>query len=86
MSKLNPLYERWDIKYFYKLHLERMEQMEEVPVSYPRFYVRLKSWMMLRDAIYTPSNRNMARYNMKPKPTWKEKLHNILIRFISFFK
>jgi hypothetical protein len=83
MSKLNPLYERWDIKYFYKLHLERMEQMGEVPVSYPRFYVRLKNWMMLRDAIYTPSKTNMIRnkHNMKPN-----KLKNIRFRFISFFK
>lgn len=91
MSKLNPLYERWDVKYFYKLHLERMEQMDQISVTYAQFYLRLKKWMRLRDAIYTPSNTKMVRnrYNMKPQTKTqklKEKLTTIRIRFISYFK
>ena len=91
MSKLNPLYERWDVKYFYKLHLERMQQMNQISVTYAQFYLRLKKWMRLRDAIYTPSNTKMVRnrYNMKPQTKTqklKEKLTTIRIRFISLFK
>ena len=83
MSKLNPLYKRWDIKYFYKLHLERMRQMDKTPVSYPRFYVRLKEWMVLKEAIYTPSETNMVRNKRNMKPN---RLKNIRYRFINFFK
>lgn len=91
MSKLNPLYEHWDIKYLYNEHIKRMQQIDQQPVTYAQFYLRLKKWMRLRDAIYTPSNTKMVRnrYNMKSqtKPQkLKEKLTTIRIRFISLFK
>ena len=89
MSKLNPLYEHWDIKYLYNEHIKRMQQIDQQPVTYAQFYLRLKKWMRLRDAIYTPSNTKMVRYNMKHQTKTqklKEKLTTIRIRFISLFK
>ena len=84
MSKLNPLYEKWDVKYFRKEHIKRMELIWEQPTSYQAFHTRLKSGMSLREAIYTPSNTNMKRNRVQmPKPN---KLKNLRFRFISFFK
>lgn len=87
MSKLNPLYEKWDVKFFWREHIRRMRFISKPHVSYQAFYTRLKNWMSLREAIYTPSNTNMNRYNMKPKRWYKKfksNLHFLRIRFISF--
>ena len=82
MSKLNPLYERWDVLYFRNLHKERQKEMWTEPVKYSAFYDRLKSWMSLKDAIYTPNQQPMTnRVNMKPN-----RFKNIRFRFISLFK
>ena len=91
MSKLNPLYNHWDIKYFWKEHVKRMNQTSKPFVTYTQFYLRLKKWMNLKDAIYTPSNINMARNRINMKPTTKyEQLKTNLtalrIGFISLFK
>ena len=89
MSKINPLYTRWDVKYFRNLHRARMKLIDKPSVSYPSFYERLQKGMSLKEAIYTPSNRNMARYNMKHETKTqklKEKLATKRIRFISLFK
>ena len=56
-SKLSPLYWPWDIKYYWKEHLKRMEIRWEKPVTYARFWDRLERWWKLYDAIYTPNCR-----------------------------
>ena len=82
MSKLNPLYERWDVMYFRNLHKERQAQMWTDPVEYRAFYERLKKWMTLKEAIYTPRLRTMKnKINMKPN-----RLKNLRFRFISLFR
>lgn len=82
MSKLNPLYEKWDVMYFRNLHKRKQEELWNQPVKYSAFYERLKSWMTLKEAIYTPSNKPMAnKINMKPN-----RFKNLLFRFISLFR
>lgn len=81
MSKINPLYKYGDIKYFYKLHKQRQIQMWNAYLSYPAFYNRLKIWMSLKEAIYTPSNTRKIRHNV----VWN-KLRMLRVRFISLFK
>lgn len=83
MSKINPLYEYGDVKYFRNLHKQRQAQMWWTAVSYSSFHIRLSRWMSLKEAIYTPGNTNMRRnrYNMKPN-----RLKNLRFRFISFFR
>lgn len=76
-----PRYNHWDIKYYWRLHKARQQIMEQPSISYVAFYNRIKKWMTLKEAIYTPSNTNMARYNMKPN-----RYKNLRYRFISFFK
>lgn len=43
MSKINPLYEYGDIKYFRNLHKQRQAQMWWVPVGYGAFVTRLQA-------------------------------------------
>lgn len=86
MSKLNPLYTQWDIKYFHNLHKERMHQVWQQSVSYASFYERLKKGMSLKQAIYTPSNTNMKRQPSKQANLSKQAKPSLRFRFISFLK
>lgn len=84
MSKINPLYKKWDVKYFYNLHVERQKLMWETPTSYPAFENRLRKWMVLKEAIYKPCKTNMRRNKIqmpKPKP-----VRNWWYRFINLFR
>ena len=59
MTKTNfPI---WDIKFYYGIHINRQKMLGCTPVSYPQFYRRLRSWMTLHDAIYTPR----CEYNVR---------------------
>ena len=64
----------WDIKYYWQLHVLRMQARWENPVSYPSFYARLDK-MNLHDAIYTPRVESQVR---KQKET---PIHDKLRRF-----
>lgn len=82
MSKLHPMYKEWDVKHFRRLHKARQQQMGWTPVSYVAFYLRLKKWMQLKEAIYTPSDTKMVRNRVDMKPKKKKRY----IRLLKFFK
>lgn len=87
MSKLNPLYERWDVMYFRNLHKERQAQMWNQPVNYNAFYERLKKWESLKEAIYTPRLRaKKHKPNIESEQNMKPKKPSLRIRFISLFR
>ena len=41
-SKLSPIYKKGDIKYYWRVHCEKMEKRGEKPVTYARFWDRLE--------------------------------------------
>jgi hypothetical protein len=55
MSKISDLYGFGDIKYYWKLHILRQQQMGTTPVTYEQFRRRLKANRTLKEAIYTPA-------------------------------
>lgn len=59
-SKLSPIYKTGDIKYYWRVHLKKMRDMGERPVTYARFWDRLERGWVLKEAIYTP-NRSVNR-------------------------
>ena len=46
--------QRWDKKYYYSIHCDRQRALWNHPTSYSNFVNRLRKWMNLHDAIYTP--------------------------------
>lgn len=52
----------WDIKYYYGIHVARMQADDENPVSYPQFCLRLRSGFNLHDAVYTPRVESQVRH------------------------
>ena len=55
-----PNYQKWDIKYYYKIHCARQKALGNTPVCYAAFSKRLKK-MNLHDAIYMPR----VEYNVR---------------------
>ena len=49
-----PNFQRWDKKYYYQIHCDRQKAQGNTPLSYSAFVNRLRWWMSLYDAIYTP--------------------------------
>lgn len=60
-------YPRNDIKFYYWIHVNRQVAMGKSFVSYPQFYRRLRDWMLLHDAIYTPRAESQVRKKRQPK-------------------
>ena len=60
-----------DIKYYYQIHVKKQKERWLNPVCYPNFYMRLRKWMNLHDAIYYPRAENHVReYPRQPIQDW----------------
>ena len=60
-------YPKWDIKFYYFIHVNRQKSLWRNPVTYPQFYRRLRDGMTLHDAIYRPRVEYQVR-KMKQTP------------------
>ena len=71
MSKLNPLYTEMRCKEVFPkgTHQRKDGVIWEQQLAI-NIHTRLKKLKRAWEAIYTPSNTNMNRYNMKPKRWW----------------
>ena len=54
-------YPKWDIKFYYSIHVNRQKAMGNTPVCYEQFYRRLRDGMTLHDAIYFPRVEHQVR-------------------------
>lgn len=41
-SILSPIYKQGDIKYYWRLHLKKMQEKNQKPITYARFWDRLE--------------------------------------------
>jgi len=60
-------YQYWDLKYYYKIHCDRQQQLGNTPTAYISFTQRLKK-MNLHDAIYTPRVEYQVRDHTEKAP------------------
>ena len=56
-SKIDNFYGVGDIKYYWRVHCVKMGQRWLKPITYARFWDRLKRWWVLKKAIDTPNCR-----------------------------
>lgn len=92
-KKSMPNLQLWDIKYYYWVHCARQTAQGNTPLSYSWFQRRLRKWMNLHDAIYTPRVEYQVR-DKKLKPTIQdairrreiEKIENIQIVDFRYMK
>jgi hypothetical protein len=56
---------RWDLKYYHQIHCNKQKALWNHPVSYSNFVNRLRDWMNLHDAIYTPRAEWKVRHANK---------------------
>lgn len=58
----------WDKKYYYNIHCNRQRADWNEPLSYYWFILRLRKWMNVHDAIYTPAVKRNRRWEYKSTP------------------
>ena len=58
----------WDKKFYYWIHCNRQRAMWNEPLSYYWFILRLRKWMNVHDAIYTPAAKRRDRWEYKATP------------------
>ena len=58
----------WDKKFYYNIHCNRQRADWNEPLSYYWFILRLRKWMNVHDAIYTPAAKRRDRWEYKPTP------------------
>jgi len=69
--QINNFLQRWDAKYYYKIHCSKQLAQGNTPVTYETFCRRLKK-MNLHDAIYSPR----VEYNVKHWMYDRNKIQN----------
>lgn len=58
----------WDKKFYYNIHCNRQRADWNEPLSYYWFILRLRKWMNVHDAIYTPAAKRRDRWEYKATP------------------
>lgn len=58
----------WDKKFYYNIHCNRQRADWNEPLSYDWFIWRLRKWMNVHDAIYTPAAKRRDRWEYKATP------------------
>lgn len=58
----------WDKKFYYWIHCNRQRADWNEPLSYDWFIWRLRKWMNVHDAIYTPAAKRRDRWEYKATP------------------
>ena len=58
----------WDKKFYYNIHCNRQRADWNEPLSYYWFILRLRKWMNVHDAIYTPAAKKTRRWEYKSTP------------------
>ena len=58
----------WDKKFYYNIHCNRQRADWNEPLSYYWFILRLRKWMNVHDAIYTPAAKKTRRWEYKTTP------------------
>jgi len=58
----------WDKKFYYNIHCNRQRADWNEPLSYYWFILRLRKWMNVHDAIYTPAVKRNRRWEYKWTP------------------
>ena len=86
-SKLDSFYWIGDIKYYWRVHCQKMQERWLRPVTYARFWDRLKRWWVLKKAIDTPNCKPyVIQTSINSKRNWLRQMTIELISDVDTFK